>query len=137
MQSELSAVDDAEVAGELHQELDRVLILVSEQQVSQRHQQRHHQLITQTRRTTVSEDCVPQHQSLAEGKLSSKQQSEPADAIDLRKYFQLLKSSVEMRIVSLEEVIMNVAEVGDEEVAGAGVLRSLPGLTVVGGCIVS
>ena len=53
MECELRGVVHAEVAGELHQQLHGVLVVVAQQQVPQRHQQRHHQLVAQRGRAAV------------------------------------------------------------------------------------
>ena len=99
MKSKLCAVGDAEVAGQLHQQLYGVLVFITQKKISECHKKRHHQLVTKTWRTAVSKDGIPQHQSLAKGKLTAEQKSKPSDTVELREYFQFFQPCVKSRVM--------------------------------------
>ena len=107
---------NTQITRQLHEKLDCVLILISEKQISKGHEQRHHELVTQAGRTTVSKDCVPEHQSLSEWELSSKQKSEPANAVYLGEYLKLLQPGVEGGVMPLEQHVLDVVEAGHQGV---------------------
>ena len=90
MKGKQCAIMNTKITRQLHKQLDSVLIVVAEEQVSESHQHRHHKLVTEARGTAVSKNGVPQHQSFAELKLSPEQEPEPADAINLGEYLELL-----------------------------------------------
>ena len=132
VESELGAVENTEIAGEFHQQLDSILVVVTEQKISESDQKSHHQLITEAWWTAVSKYRVPQQQSVSKTELSPEQQPQPANAIDLQQgkmylallhnrndpnlgeNLKLLQSGVEGEVVSLQQNVMNVVEMVDQ-----------------------
>ena len=104
--------------------------MLPEKKVPESDEEGNHQLVTETGRTTVSKDCVPQQESRPETELSSEQQPQPADAIQLGEYLQFLQPGVKCKIVSLQKNVVNVVEIADQLVAGVAVLRSAPRLAI-------
>ena len=88
--------------------------MLPEKKVPESDEEGNHQLVTETGRTTVSKDGVPQQESRAETELSSEQQPQPADAIQLGEYLQFLQPGVESKVVSLQQNVMNVVEMVDK-----------------------
>ena len=58
--------------------------------------------------------------------LATKEQPEPADAVQLRKYLELLEPGVERGVVSLEQHVVDVGEGGHQQVARPRVLGPTP-----------
>ena len=87
------------------------------------HDHRHRQVVDEHEAAAVREERVPHHQHVVEVELSAEEQPEPPQEEELRLDLQLRETRVDLRVGGAEQIVADVAALGDERRDHLGLAR--------------